>query len=83
VHTIEPVSDLCGCSSIVSAIRTAIVSTIEPAQNALTMERAVKLFTTAFEQICAMKEVDKFALERFRIIFQAAKDYGSLTALNF
>jgi hypothetical protein len=27
-----------------------------------------------------MKEVDKLALERFRIIFQAAKDYAPLLA---
>ena len=59
---------------------SAKVITIEPAENALTMERVVKLFTTAFEQICSMKEIDKFALERFRIIFQAAKDYGPLLA---
>ena len=67
-------------SSIVKVNPSAKVITIEPAQNALTMERVIKLFTTAFEQTCAMKEIDKFALERFRIIFQAAKDYGPLLA---
>jgi len=50
--------------------------TIEPAENALTMERVVKLFTTAFEQICAVKEIDKFALERFRIIFMKYCIFG-------
>ena len=59
--------------SIVYTKPTAIVYTIEPAQQAMPMERVVKLFTTAFEQICALKEVDKLGLERFRIIFQAAK----------
>ncbi len=54
--------------------------TIEPASDALSMAEIVKLFSTAFEQICAMKEVDKLVLERFRIIFQAAKDYGPLLA---
>jgi hypothetical protein len=44
------------------------------------MEWIVKLFTAAFELICALKEVDKLVLERFRIIFHAAKDYGSLLA---
>jgi hypothetical protein len=67
-------------SSMVKVKPGAKVITIEPAQNALTMERVVKLFTTAFEQICALKEIDKFALERFRIVFQAAKDYGPLLA---
>jgi hypothetical protein len=44
------------------------------------MEEAVKLFSTAFEQICGLQEVDKLVLERFRIIFQTAKDYGPLLA---
>ena len=58
----------------------AKVITIERAQNVLTIERVVELFSTAFEQICGLREVDKLVLERFRIIFQAAKDYGSLLA---
>jgi hypothetical protein len=37
-------------------------------------------FSMVFEQVCALKEVVKLALERFRIIFQAAKDYGPLLA---
>jgi hypothetical protein len=44
------------------------------------MEEVVKLFSTTFEQVCALKEVDKLVLERFRIIFQAARDYGPLLA---
>ena len=40
----------------------AKVITIERAQNVLTIERVVELFSTAFEQICALKEVDKFVL---------------------
>jgi hypothetical protein len=44
------------------------------------MEKVVKLFTTAFEQICGLQEVDKLELQRFRIIFKAAKDYGPLLA---
>jgi hypothetical protein len=44
------------------------------------MEEVVRLFSRAFEQICALKEVDKLVLERFRIIFQAARDYGPLLA---
>jgi hypothetical protein len=70
---------LCGCT-IVSARPSAIVSTIEPSKDALSMEKVVKLFTTAFEQICGLQEVDKLELQRFRIIFKAAKDYGPLLA---
>jgi hypothetical protein len=70
---------LYGCT-IVATNRTAIVETIEPASDALSMEKVVKLFSTAFERICTLKEVDKLVLERFRLIFQAAKDYGPLLA---
>jgi len=66
--------------SIVQTKPTAIVETIKPAKDALSMDEVVKRFTTAFKQICNSKEADKLALERFRIIFQAAKDYGPLLA---
>ena len=49
---------LCGCT-IVSAKPSAIVSTIEPSEDALSMEEVVKLFSTAFKQICGLHEVDK------------------------
>lgn len=67
-----------GGDSFVQTKHTAIVQTIEPDQNTLTMEDIVKHFTSAFKQICALQEVDKLTLERFRIIFQAAKDYPTL-----
>jgi hypothetical protein len=44
------------------------------------MDMVVKLFSMAFEQICASKEVDEFVLEGFRIVFQAAKDCWPLLA---
>lgn len=66
--------------TIVRTSPAAIVSTIEAAPDALTMEKVVKLFSTAFMNICSSKEVNKLVLERFRIIFQAAKDYGPLLA---
>jgi hypothetical protein len=69
-----------GINSFVQTKNSAIVQTIEPAKEALSMEEVVKLFSTAFEQICATAEVDKLVLERFRIIFLAAKDYGPLLA---
>jgi len=64
--------------SIVETKRSAIVETILPAKDALSMDEVVKRFTTAFKQVCELKEADKLVLERFRIIFQAAKDYGPL-----
>jgi len=66
--------------SIVRTFPTAIVHTIEPASDALSMEQVVRLFSRAFEQICGLSVVDKLVLERFRIIFQAARDYGPLLA---
>jgi hypothetical protein len=44
------------------------------------MEEVDKPFSWAFEQTCGLREVDELALERFRIIFQATKDYGPLLA---
>ncbi len=58
----------------------SFVERIEPATDALTIEKVVKLFSTAFERVCSMNGIDKLALERFRIIFQAAKDYAPLLA---
>ena len=52
-------------SIMVKVKPSAKVITIEPAQNALTMERVVKLFTTAFEQICALKEVQRLGIDSF------------------
>jgi hypothetical protein len=53
---------------------------ILPAKGALSVESVVKYFSNAFEQICRLRSVDKLTLERFRIVFQAAKDYGPLLA---
>jgi len=40
----------------------AKVITIERAQNVLTIERVVELFSAACGHVCALKEVDKFVL---------------------
>ena len=66
--------------SFVQTIRGSFVQQIEPAKDAMRMEEGVELFSTAFEQIYGLSVVDKLVLERFRIIFQAAKDYGPLLA---
>jgi len=52
-------------SSMVKVKPGAKVITIEPAQNASTIEWVVKLFAVAFEQICALKVVDEFVCNRF------------------
>jgi len=77
-RTYEAIRKQLNLGSIVATKQTAIVETIEPAKDALSMEEVVKLFSTAFKQICELQQVDKLTLERFRIIFQAAKDYGPL-----
>jgi hypothetical protein len=77
-RTVDAIRKQLKLCSIVQTKHTAIVQTIEPAPDALSMEEVVKLFSTAFKQICEVQQVDKLTLERFRIIFQAAKDYGPL-----
>ena len=49
--------------SIVRTFPTTIVHTIEPASDALSMEEVVRLFSTAFKQICGLTEVDKLVRE--------------------
>ena len=48
--------------SFVQTIRGSFVQQIEPAKDAMRVEEVVKLFSTAFGQICALKEVDKLVL---------------------
>jgi TRAP-type uncharacterized transport system substrate-binding protein len=79
-RTYEAIRKQLNLGFLVATNRTAIVATIEPASDTLSMEKVLKLFSTAFEQACALQQVDKLVLERFRIIFQAAKDYGPLLA---
>jgi hypothetical protein len=49
---------LCGFS-FVQTIRGSFVQQIEPAKDAVRVEEGVELFSTAFEQICALKVIDK------------------------
>jgi hypothetical protein len=46
--------------SFVQTIRGSFVQQIEPAKDAVRVEEGVELFSTAFEQVCAFKVVDKF-----------------------
>jgi hypothetical protein len=42
---------------------SAKVITIEPAQNALTIEWVVRLFSAAFGRVCALKVVNRFVVD--------------------
>jgi hypothetical protein len=48
-----------GINSFVQTKNSAIVQTIEPAKEALSMEEVVKLFSTAFEQTCGLSVVEQ------------------------
>ena len=79
-RTYEAIRRQVNLEALASAKGNSNVDTIEPASDAMKMEKVVKPFSTAFDQICQTQTVDRLALERFRIIFQAAKDYGPLLA---
>jgi hypothetical protein len=63
-RTYEAIRKQPNLDSLVATNRTAIVATNEPASDALSMDKVVKLFNTAFEQVSALQKVDKLALER-------------------
>ena len=65
--------------SIVRQRKKVIVRQIRPV-DILTLEEVLKRFSDAYQQICEPKEFNKLELERFRIIFTAAKAYGPLLA---
>jgi hypothetical protein len=46
----------------VQTIRGSFVQQIEPAKDAVRMEEGVELFSTAFEQACALKVGDEFGV---------------------
>jgi hypothetical protein len=65
-----------------SSVNTKLssVGEIVPADDNLSLDEVVKLFSSAYREMCASKEVDKYKLERFRLVFQAARDFGPLLA---
>lgn len=79
-RTYEAIRKQLNMEALAAAKGSITVETIEPAPDALTLEKVVKLFTTTLDKICQTEKVDKLTLERYRIIFQAAKDYGPLLA---
>jgi hypothetical protein len=74
VITIEPPADalsVCalkevqrlGINPFVQAVRGSFVQQIEPAKDAMRTEEVDKLFCTVFKQFCALKVVDKLAVD--------------------
>jgi hypothetical protein len=55
---------LCGCSKIIVKPGVKVI-TIEPSADALSVEEVVKLFSMAFEQVCALKEVQRLGIYFF------------------
>lgn len=62
-----------------SAKTKSIVESIVPGE-AIELSEVLERYSDAFKQICKEGELDKLQLERFRIIFSAAKDYAPLLA---
>jgi len=56
-----------------------IVRQISPV-DVLSLEEVLRRFSSAFQKICDVDEVSKLELERFRIVFSAARDYGPILA---
>jgi hypothetical protein len=44
-------------------MRNSFVQQIEAAKDAICMEEVVRLFSMAFAQVCALKEVDELAVD--------------------
>ena len=79
-RTYEAIRKQVNIEALIVAKTSSTVEPVEPAADALTIEKVVRLYSTAYDQICRTQQVDKLALERLRIIFQAAKDYAPLLA---
>jgi len=64
---------------IVSQKKKIIVTQITPV-DVLSLEEVLRRFSCAFQKICDADEVSKLELERYRIVFSAARDYGPILA---
>jgi len=56
-----------------------IVEQIAPV-DVFSLEEVLRRFSSAFQKICDADEVSKLELERYRIVFSAARDYGPILA---
>jgi hypothetical protein len=59
--------------SFVQTVRNSFVQQIEPAEDATRMEEVVKLFSTAFERVCALRVVDRFVVNSLTHELMAAE----------
>jgi hypothetical protein len=50
-------------NSFVQTVRGSFVQQIEPAKDAMRTEELVKLFSAAFERVCALKVVCKLVVD--------------------
>lgn len=66
--------------SFVQQKKKSIVEQISLSEGIISLEEVLKCFSTAFKQICETQELDRLQLERYKIVFGAAKDYGPLLA---
>ncbi len=63
--------------AFVGQTKKPIVEQIRPVE-VISLDEVLKRFTDAFRQICESTELDRTELNRFRIIFSAAKEYAPL-----
>jgi hypothetical protein len=52
---------VCGCATV-GAGPSAVVSAVESSGDGLSLEWVVELFSTAFEQVCALRVGDGFGV---------------------
>jgi hypothetical protein len=55
---------LCGCRKIIVKSGVKVI-TIEPSADASSVEQVYKLFSIAFAQVCALKEVQRLGIDPF------------------
>ncbi len=78
-RTFEAIRMQVGRLSFVRRRQKIFVEQIAPV-DVLSLEDVLRRFSCAFRRICDADEVSKLELERFRIVFSAAKDYGPILA---
>jgi hypothetical protein len=65
-----------GINPFVQTVRGSFVQQIEPAKEAMRMEEVVTLFSAPFARVCALKVVDKFAVNSLTHELTAAEITG-------
>ena len=81
-RTVEAIDKQLERCKFAVARQKAFVETIEQSVDALSMEEVVKLFSTAFEQTCALKVVDRFVVNSLTHELKAAEVTAILERLE-